>query len=499
MIKTPVSNEAPSARLPSNAAIFIEIAEQADLAKTLSEFCNFSAALVISDDPMFAAGLDGQLKVGFSEVGLNESPIMFDGIRSRILQLTQSLPPDALVIVDMRWILVSVSAAANFERWGGQCDRMVEDISLSIVSVYDRRLLLEDQLLAAMHGHRHFLAPSGTYENPFWLPLEYQTGVALHQQVSFLMSRIVPDYADMLRRQTVDNPDASGADPKWLSGPKRVFPHPSGDQVWKIRCFGQLRIYLADGSQIKWNIPGSSPRKSKALFAYLMHCGERGAPAEKLAELLWPEEADEQKIRGRLHHTIAMLRRALGGNDYVVRTGDYYHLQPPVHTWIDTADFEQLCRRSRSLAAANQTDEVIAALDAAERLYSGDLLEDISVEFAETDVEDWLSSRRAWFREMIVKVHRDKAVVLRKTDRFREALESCHKALALNPASEIAHAEAMRIYHAQGRIEAMTRQYRQYLSSLQALGLALETTELEGLYRELVATEDTVPLRKEAL
>jgi two-component SAPR family response regulator len=49
---------------------------------------------------------------------------------------------------------------------------------------------------------------------------------------------------------------------------------------WKIRCFGRLRIYRNDGSQVKWDAPGGATRKSKTLFAYLLQKGGDGAAAD---------------------------------------------------------------------------------------------------------------------------------------------------------------------------------------------------------------------------
>src|SRR3972149_6823090 len=51
--------------------------------------------------------------------------------------------------------------------------------------------------------------------------------------------------------------------------------------------------------------------KTKTLFAYLLHCGQRGATAEKLADLLWPEANSTDQGLNRLYHTVHCLRMAL--------------------------------------------------------------------------------------------------------------------------------------------------------------------------------------------
>jgi DNA-binding SARP family transcriptional activator len=56
--------------------------------------------------------------------------------------------------------------------------------------------------------------------------------------------------------------------------------------------------------------------------------------------------------------------------------------------------------------------------------------------------------------------------------------------LAIDPASEGANAEAMKIFVAQGRMDAMHRQYRQYRAALEAIGVS-EGIEIKELYLEL--------------
>lgn len=458
------------------------------LVASLSAFSNKAQSLIISDDDDFLANYPNQKRLDFTAAGLNQSPISFDDVRQRILEIGSDLPSDVQLVVDMRWGLRSVSASANFERWGGQCDQIMAALCIPVISVYEYSVLIEDQLIAALRGHSHFLSPSGVFSNPYWLPPDYLNGATLTQQVTYLLSRLVPDYAQLTANEGLIDDAASGADPHWINTARRIRPGGGSESIWKIRCFGRLRIYLSDGSQIRWAIPGSAPKKSKALFAFLLQRGERGARAEQLAELLWGDEPDDSIKRARLHHAIAMLRRTLGGKEFVVRTGEYYSLTPPIGTWIDIASFEQLCHRSKVLVKNNQSDEAIMLLDAADRLYTGDLFEDLLPEFVETDIEDWVLPRRIWLKEMALKVQRDKAVVLRLKGRLREALECCQKALAMDPTCEMAHAEALRIFHAQNRPDTISRQYRQYRAALDSIGAKPGSDSIDKLYAELLNT-----------
>ena len=471
---------------PLNVSIIYDDADDVFLVAALRALGPCERALIISDNENFLKDTPGHVRLDFTAAGLDDTPIKLLDVSARIKAALPGAGPPSAIVVDMRWGLRTVSAAANFDRWGGLCDQIAETAGATVVSVYGTSLLIEDQLIAAMSGHSHFVAPSGVYENPFWLPPKYQSGATVSQQIGFVLGRLVPDYDALIVQDDVGDGAASGANPNWLSVPRHIRPKVGTDEIWKIRCFGRLRIYLSNGTQVKWDIAGSAPKKSKALFAYLLQRGERGAPTDLLAELLWSQEPDEDKKRKRLHHAVTMLRKTLGGRDYIRRNGDYYTLNPPDGTWIDIASFEQLCHRATVLSKGGKPDEAIALLDAADRLYSGDLFEDMSPEYFENDMEDWVVPKRTWLKDMGLKVLRDKAAILRAQGKFRDALESCHKALEMDPASTMVHGEIMHIFHAQKRGDAVARQYRQYLSALTAIGAKPESNELADLHTKLM-------------
>ena len=206
--------------------------------------------------------------------------------------------------------------------------------------------------------------------------------------------------------------------------------------------------------------------------------------------MLWDDDVAQEVKRSRLHHAIAMLRKTLGGARYVARTGEYYSLVPPSGTWIDVASFEQLCQKAKILAKTGMDAEAIQMLDAADRLYTGDLFEDMSPEFSDADCLDWVVPRRMWFKEMALKVLRDKAEILRGQGQLREALACCQKALSADPACDMVHAEAMKIFHAQSRPDAVARQYRLYRSAMAAVGASPDSDELADLCRKLMQVDE---------
>ncbi len=128
---------------------------------------------------------------------------------------------------------------------------------------------------------------------------------------------------------------------------------------------------------------------------------------------------------------------------FLLRDGPRYVLTPPEGSWLDISTFEQLCRQSQIHINAKATDEALICLQAADRLYTGDLF---------------------------------------------EGLAHCNKALAIDPLSEIAHEEAMQVFFAQGRREAIDRQYTLYLESLSHFDERPKSAALAATYRQLQRT-----------
>ena len=260
---------------------------------------------------------------------------------------------------------------------------------------------------------------------------------------------------------------------------------------WKIRCFGRLRVYRADGSQVEWAVPGGATMKTKTLFAYLLQQGGKGARADDLADLLWPDSESAEVARNRLYHAVRSLRQALedqrrsksGG--YVLRDGASYVLVPPDRSWLDISAFEQLCRQSQSHIKAGDLDEALVCLRAADRLYTGDLFEDIPSEYVDDQDRDWCWTRRYWLRDMYLKVQRDAARIYRGRAEYSAALSHCQKALKIDPLAEFAHEEAMWVFAAQGRREAIERQYALYTGSLSRFDDRPRSAELAKLFQSL--------------
>jgi two-component SAPR family response regulator len=433
--------------------------------------------------------------IAADELGFERVPISLRSVGRALASRLSDTPEGTVLAVDMGWGLQTASATANFEGWTGVASDLAALSGRAIVSLYNRSLLIDEHLLTALRGHPAVLTQDGVVANPHWLPHSLQEKGTLREHVNFWLGGLAPS---LIRNNPfADRHAAEGADPMWLLGrraeEKAIPTEEAARERWKIRCFGRLRVYRADGSQIDWAASGGATMKTKTLFAYLLQQGGKGAQTDDLADLLWPDADSTQAARNRLYHTVRCLRQALDGRETkrggstVIRDGNSYVLVPPERSWLDISTFEQLCRQSQSHVKAGDLDEALICLRAADRLYSGDLFEDIPAEYVDDQERDWCWTRRFWLRDMYLKVQRDAARIYRQRADHSAALNHCRKALALDPLAEFAHEEAMQVFAAQGRREAIERQYALYLDSLSRFDDRPRSESLVKLYRSLTA------------
>ncbi len=441
-----------------------------------------------------AASIDGlrPRQLSAEELGFERVPISFSWVEKELSVRLADTPDGTVLTVDMGWGLQTASATANFEGWMGIAQTLAENSGRAIVSLYNRSLLIDEHLLTALRGHPAILALEGILPNPHWLPPQLYAKGTLREQVNFWLGGIAPSL--VRNNPHADRHAAEGTDPMWLLNRRAEEPTIPGENTrerWKIRCFGRLRVYRANGSQVEWAVTGGATMKTKTLFAYLLQQGGKGARADDLADLLWPDAESAETARNRLYHTVRSLRQALEGprcdheGGYVLRDGSSYVLTPPDRSWLDISAFEQLCRQSQSHVKAGDLDEALVCLRAADRLYTGDLFEDIPSEYVDDQERDWCWTRRYWLRDMYLKVQRDAARIYRGRAEYSAALSHCQKALKVDPLAEFAHEEAMRVFAAQGRREAIERQYALYSESLSRFDDRPRSADLAKLFKSL--------------
>lgn len=219
-------------------------------------------------------------------------------------------------------------------------------------------------------------------------------------------------------------------------------------------------------------------RKSQALLAYLALPAGQTHSRDKLAAMLWGD-GDDQSARGSLRQAVFGLRKALADTDppALVLAGDALALDPRALD-VDVAAFERLLG-----------DGAPAALEAAVRLYRGDLLSGLVVD--EAPFEEWLVAERERLRELAVEALARLLAHQRNVGDIEPAVQTALRLVTLDPLQETVHRTLMRLYAEQGRRGAALRQYQHCVEVLQReLGIEPEA-DTKRLYQEILARRAT--------
>lgn len=439
-----------------------------------------------------------------ASLAFHASPVrvapIITALEELLRQADEPRPRSMLLLVEMTWAIRSPSGAVYLREYEAALHELLERQGASAICLYNLTTHLDGQLLLSLHMHHGLHDASGRFANPYFVP------PALYrrrdERAQFL------HWLDTLRPGLTTRPARSLAPPTGAVEPSPLVAQPvydleapalfiarNSDQgQWKIRCFGQLRVYRADGELVRWQVGRAATRKTKTLFAFLLYRGEAGAGAEELTALLWPDATNGTAALNRLYHVVNGLRevlspglRRLRASPFVLNEQGRYYLAVPPHTWIDLPMFQELCYRGARLLREGDFDQALICYESAERLYTGDYLADIPQQYADYAEEDWFWGRRYWLRDMYVKLLYGIAAIHRSQGAVTAALSYADRALRIEPTREAAQREKLLALHAARRRDALDRQYRLYCQLLDQAQLGPPSAEIADLYQQLRA------------
>jgi len=221
-----------------------------------------------------------------------------------------------------------------------------------------------------------------------------------------------------------------------------------------------LRVFLFGGVRMEY---GDHPLELKAvraiqpLVAYLVLHRHRTHSREKLADLFWGDDHDQDRARGCLRTALCRLRRALESGGVAPETylltalAGEVGFNPESDYWLDVEAFEDQANEilARPVHAIEPHDA--QKLENALQLYTGDLLEDF--------YDDWV----LWERERLQRLYLNGLAHLmryhKRLGAYKESIECAHQILACNPLREEIHREMMRLYLESGQRALAVRQY----------------------------------------
>ncbi len=458
-----------------------------------------------------AQGLDVEetAVIASANLGFHASPVrvapIIAGLEELLRQAVEPRPQGVLLLVEMTWAIRSPSGAVYLREYEAALHELLERQGASAVCLYNLITQLDSQLLMSLHTHHGVYDAGGRSSNPYFVPPAIHRRRDERAQFFHWLDALKPGLADapassssrLPGARTVE-PTPPAAQPVYdLEAPALFIARNSDQGQWKIRCFGQLRVYRADGELVRWQIGRAATRKMKTLFAFLLYRGEAGASAQELTALLWPDAADGTAALNRLYHVVNGLREVLSpgigrlrASPFVLNEQGRYYLAVPPYTWIDLPMFQELCYRGARLLREGDLDQALICYESAERLYTGDYLADIPQQYADYAEDDWFWSRRYWLRDMYVKLLYGIATIHRAQGRVAAALSYADRALRIEPTSEAAQREKLLALHAARRRDALDRQYRLYCQLLDQAQLGPPSPELAALYRQLRAQLD---------
>ncbi|HEX7185263.1 MAG TPA: AAA family ATPase [Thermoanaerobaculia bacterium] len=277
-------------------------------------------------------------------------------------------------------------------------------------------------------------------------------------------------------------------------GPRRAPP--SGGPGAFLAEPGELRVRLLGGFEVWWQgrqVGGFESQKVRALLAYLLCHRSRAFSRDHLTGLLWPEK-DPDAARHALRQAIYNLKSVLPGGGSpqppILSSHAGLQLNPECRVWLDVEAFEDALRRGRGREASDPQQLTTAA-----QLYRGELLAGFFVKDC-LSFEDWLVAEQERLREAAVEVLRILAELYSRRGEHRFAIHYARRLVALEPLSEEAYRELMRLHALGGRRSRALAEYEK-LQTLLRNELGVEPLEeTRALYESILldAREEAAPV-----
>ncbi len=165
----------------------------------------------------------------------------------------------------------------------------------------------------------------------------------------------------------------------------------------RVRALGPVEVRRGD------QVIDTGSQRELLLFL-LVH--PNGATKEQIGAALWPD-ADPAKLRNNFHVSVHRLRKALGGNEWVIVEGETYAVKPGID--FDAATFE---RDANAALRAKDAARLARAID----LYRGDF-------FANATSGEWHLELRDRLRELYAKALGALARITKDTEVWQKLVE----------------------------------------------------------------------------
>ncbi|HEY0514517.1 MAG TPA: AAA family ATPase [Thermoanaerobaculia bacterium] len=243
----------------------------------------------------------------------------------------------------------------------------------------------------------------------------------------------------------------------------------------RVRLLGGFEVWVGDRP-----VNGFESQKVRALLSYLVCHRRRAFSRDHLAGLLWPEREGDG-ARHALRQAVYNLRAKLpAGVPFLLSSHLEIGFHPEADCWVDVEAFEESLRRGTERSVDPQL------LSAAAQLYRGEFLAGFFVKESPA-FEDWLIAEQARLRDAAVEVLRRLIDSYRRRGEYRFGVHFARRLVAIEPLSEEAHRELMRLCSLAGQRSRALAQYEELLVLLRdELGVE-PLAETRALYESIVS------------
>jgi predicted ATPase/DNA-binding SARP family transcriptional activator len=254
----------------------------------------------------------------------------------------------------------------------------------------------------------------------------------------------------------------------------------------------RLSIYLLGPFEVSLDgdpVTRFETEKVRALLAYLAAETDRPHRREFLAEMLWPGRP-EGAARANLRHALRSLRRAIGDYDaappFLLITRDTVQFDRASDAWIDAIAFADLLPTNQPIGP-----EIIYPLERAVVLYREAFLKDVSIGDSAM-FEEWATLKRERFGRQVLDALHKLTEGYTQLREYEHALEHAWRQVEMEPWSEPAQRQVMRLLAYTGRRGEALAQYEACRHVLaEELGLEPEE-ETVALYKRIRDGEEAL-------
>ncbi|MBS4098997.1 MAG: AAA family ATPase, partial [Sulfuricella sp.] len=204
-------------------------------------------------------------------------------------------------------------------------------------------------------------------------------------------------------------------------------------------------------------LSGRAYQKLHALLAFLLMEHERPHTRESLSALLWPDHDKERALRNLrlgLHH----LRQGLGRHGAALIVGDRRTIRiAPGHPFLLDA---------LELGAPLPSGASTASLEHLVALYRGDFLTGLALPGCE-EFEAWTRSHADTLRRTVLRLLERLGDECEAHGEVEHALQAARRRIQIEPWSDPAHRQVMRLLARAGQTDAALEQFRAFATTLQ--------------------------------